>query len=71
MLVLSRKLGESIVIDEDIVVTVIEVRGNRVRLGIQAPGEMHIHRSEVWAAIQEEQKTDTDRLQPAQQKASA
>lgn len=52
MLVLTRKQNESIVIDENIVVTVIEVRGDKVRLGIQAPRDVPVHRSEVLASIQ-------------------
>ncbi len=55
MLVLSRKKNESIVIDDNIVITVVEVRGDKVRLGIEAPREIPIHRSEVHAAIQSEQ----------------
>jgi carbon storage regulator len=47
MLVLSRKLGERVVIGPDILVTVIEVRGGRVRLGIMAPTEVPIRREEV------------------------
>lgn len=47
MLVLSRKKNESIVIDERIVITVVEIRGDKVRLGIQAPKEVPVHRSEV------------------------
>jgi carbon storage regulator len=54
MLVLSRKKNESIVIDENIVITVVEVRGDKVRLGIQAPKEVPIHRSEIHAAIRNE-----------------
>jgi carbon storage regulator len=53
MLVLSRKRSESVVIDENIVVTVIEVRGDKVRLGIQAPRDVPVHRSEVLASIQQ------------------
>lgn len=56
MLVLSRKQNESIVINDQIVVTVIEVRGDKVRLGIQAPRDVPIHRSEVMAAIQRAQE---------------
>ncbi|MBM81906.1 MAG: carbon storage regulator [Planctomycetaceae bacterium] len=55
MLVLSRKRNESIVIDDNILITVVDVRGDKVRLGIQAPREVPIHRSEVHAAIQAEQ----------------
>ena len=54
MLVLSRKKNESIVIDGNIVVTVVEVRGDKVRLGIEAPREVPIHRSEIHDAIQNE-----------------
>ena len=55
MLVLSRKKNESIVVDETIVITVLEIRGDKVRLGIQAPKEVPVHRSEVHAAIHSEQ----------------
>ena len=55
MLVLSRKKNESIVIDDNIVITVVEIRGDKVRLGIQAPKEVPVHRSEVHAAIQSDQ----------------
>jgi carbon storage regulator len=51
MLVLSRKKNESIVIDDNVVVTIIEVRGDKVRLGIQAPRDVAVHRQEVLDAI--------------------
>lgn len=54
MLVLSRKKNESIVINDEIVITVVEVRGDKVRLGIQAPRDVPVHRSEVHAAIHNE-----------------
>lgn len=47
MLVLQRRIGETIVIDETIVVTVLEVRGNKVRLGIKAPSEVSVRREET------------------------
>ena len=52
MLVLSRKKDESIVINGSIVVTIVEVRGDKVRLGIVAPREVSVHRSEVVEAIE-------------------
>lgn len=51
MLVLSRRANQSIVIGQDIVVTVIEIRGDHVRLGIEAPREVTVHRDEVAAEI--------------------
>ncbi|MCX7699255.1 MAG: carbon storage regulator CsrA [Gemmataceae bacterium] len=52
MLVLSRKKNESIVIDNRIVITVVEIRGDKVRLGITAPKEVPVYRQEILAAIQ-------------------
>jgi len=60
MLVLSRKRNESIVIDDNIVITLVEVRGDKIRLGIEAPREVPIHRSEVHAAIQRERAAACD-----------
>ena len=54
MLVLSRKIGESIIIDGGIKLTVIEVRGDRVRLGFDGPREVAIHREEVFRNISQE-----------------
>ena len=51
MLVLSRKKNESIVIDNHVVITVIEIRGDKVRLGIVAPKDVSVHRQEVFEAI--------------------
>ncbi|MBM4074645.1 MAG: carbon storage regulator CsrA [Planctomycetes bacterium] len=51
MLVLSRKKNESIVIGETIVVTVVEIRGDKVRLGIEAPRDVSVHRKEIADAI--------------------
>ena len=55
MLVLSRKKGERIQIGPNVVLTVVEVRGDKVRLGIDAPREVPVHRSEVFEAIQGDQ----------------
>lgn len=53
MLVLSRTVGEVIVIGDEITITIIEVRGNKVRVGINAPRDISVHRHEVWVQIQE------------------
>lgn len=54
MLVLTRKLGESIAIDDHIKIVVVQIKGKQVRLGIQAPKETKIHREEVYAAIKDQ-----------------
>lgn len=53
MLVLSRKVGESLLIGDDIVVTIVEARGDAVRIGIDAPRELRVHRAEVAVAVSE------------------
>ncbi|MFL2870698.1 MAG: carbon storage regulator CsrA [Pirellulaceae bacterium] len=52
MLVLSRKKNESIVINNDITIVVVDIRGDKVRLGVEAPKEVPVHRREVFDAIQ-------------------
>ncbi|MCA9103699.1 MAG: carbon storage regulator CsrA [Pirellulales bacterium] len=54
MLVLSRHRDESIIIGDNIVVTIVDIRGDKVRLGIDAPTEIPVHRQEVYEAIQRE-----------------
>jgi carbon storage regulator len=51
MLVLSRKLDEKIVIADNIVITIVEIRGDKVRLGIEAPSTIPVHRQEVYEAL--------------------
>lgn len=67
MLVLARKPGQSIVIGENIVVTVLEVRGDQVRLGIEAPRELPVNREEIHALIRAENaaaaRADADALE--------
>lgn len=59
MLVLSRKKNESIVINNDIRIVVVEIRGDKVRLGVEAPREVPVHRHEVYEAIQGQRKAET------------
>ncbi len=56
MLVLSRQRDETIMIGDDIEITVVDIRGDKVRLGINAPPEVSVHRKEVWEAIQRENR---------------
>ena len=59
MLVLSRHRDESIIIGDNIVITVVDVRGDKVRLGIDAPTDIPVHRQEVYEAIQRERQAGT------------
>ena len=61
MLVLSRQRDESIVIGDNVVVTIVDIRGDKVRLGIEAPGEVTVHRQEVYEAIQRENRKPSQR----------
>lgn len=58
MLVLSRKKNESIVINNDITIVVVEIRGDKVRLGVEAPKEVPVHRREVYDAIKRNAATE-------------
>ena len=59
MLVLSRKNNQSIIIGDDVVVTVVEIRGDKVRLGVEAPKSVPVHRDEVYRAIRRAQQGDS------------
>lgn len=56
MLVLSRKKDESIIINDNVVVMIVEIRGDKVRLGVEAPKEVSVHRREVYDAIKRNTK---------------
>lgn len=60
MLALSRKKGEAIVINNNIEITVLEIRGEQVKIGISAPRDVSIYRKEVYLQIQEENKASLD-----------
>jgi carbon storage regulator len=60
MLVLSRHKNESIVVGEDIIITVIEIRGDKVRLGVEAPMDVPVHRREVFDAIRRSEQEGKD-----------
>ena len=60
MLILTRKLGEKINIGDDITVTLLEIKGTQVKLGIEAPKTIEIHRQEVYERIREENLSSSD-----------
>ncbi|MBT3890383.1 MAG: carbon storage regulator CsrA [Planctomycetaceae bacterium] len=65
MLVLSRKKNESIVINNDITIVVVDIRGDKVRLGVEAPKEIPVHRREVYDAIQKNEQSAKKDTQPS------
>ena len=64
MLVLTRKVGESIAIDDHIKIVVVSIKGKQVRLGIQAPKETKVHREEVYQSIQDSNKEAANQQVP-------
>jgi carbon storage regulator len=56
MLILTRKMGETLIIGDNITITILGVRGAQVRLGINAPKEVSVHREEIYLRIQKEEK---------------
>ncbi|MEM9256982.1 MAG: carbon storage regulator CsrA [Pseudomonadota bacterium] len=56
MLILTRRVGESLMVGDDITVTVLGVKGNQVRIGVNAPRDVAVHREEIYSRIQEDAK---------------
>ena len=58
MLILTRRVGESLMIGDEISVTVLGIRGNQVRIGVNAPKDVSVHREEIYERIKAEQQTE-------------
>jgi carbon storage regulator len=65
MLILSRKVGESLIIGDDVTVTVVALNGNQIRLGISAPRHVRVLRQEILQAMQEENRAAANTAQPS------
>lgn len=66
MLILTRRVGESLMIGDDIVVTILGVKGNQIRVGISAPKDVSVHREEIYQRIQQEKQPGSTSDKPEQ-----
>lgn len=62
MLILTRRIGESLMVGDEVTVTVLGVKGNQVRIGVDAPKHVAVHREEIYQRIQQEKNVDPDTI---------
>lgn len=67
MLILTRRVGETVMIGDNVTVTVLGIKGNQVRLGVNAPKEVSVHREEIYQRIQKEKEPDGVAVMPPEQ----
>ena len=60
MLILTRRIGETLMVGDEVSITVLGVKGNQVRIGVDAPKEIAVHREEIWQRIQNEKQSNTE-----------
>jgi len=65
MLILTRRVGEKLIIGDDIIITILSLKGNQIRVGIDAPREVKVHRQEVFDRIQKEKERETLSVVPS------
>ena len=64
MLILTRRIGESVIINEDITVTVLGIKGNQIRVGIDAPRHVSVHREEIYQRMKKEELEEEEEATP-------